>query len=162
MEIIAMKKILLLFALAISGNTFSQKGDAIVQFTNPSAAPVIGGFSNTVEIDLGTCRMIVIAGQTSYDKAGNMVGKDNFEKQAERIFELLKAYIEEAGGKMSDIIKLNTYLVNMSDLGSYVRIRNKYVNTAKPPAATIVQIEKLWQEGLLIETEATVIIPKNK
>jgi enamine deaminase RidA (YjgF/YER057c/UK114 family) len=38
-------------------------------------------------------------------------------------------------------------------------IRDKYVNTAAPPASTMLEIQKLAREGTLIEIEAVAILP---
>jgi enamine deaminase RidA (YjgF/YER057c/UK114 family) len=38
-------------------------------------------------------------------------------------------------------------------------IRNEYVNTAAPPARTMLEIQKLAREGALIEIEAVAILP---
>jgi enamine deaminase RidA (YjgF/YER057c/UK114 family) len=104
--------------------------------------------------------MIIIAGQTSFDSLGNVYAPNDFVKQADYIFRLLKAYIEEAGGKMEHIVKLTNYFTNMDDLTTFIRVRNKYVNTKKPPTAVCVQVGKLFVDGLVLEVEATVVIPK--
>lgn len=132
----------------------------IVKFITPKSAPPIGGFTNAVEVDLGNTRMIFIAGQTAFDKNGQLVSPGNFDAQAEVIFENLKSYIEELGGTMSDIVKLTNYLTNMDDLKAFIRIRNKYVNTKQPPAATTVEVSKLFVNGLVLEVDAVVVIKK--
>ncbi len=157
-----MKKLSLgiFFFFLLSHGAIAQS--SIVKFVNPKAAPPIGGFTNTVEVDLGNATMIFIAGQTAFDKQGKIVGSGDFEAQAELIFQNLKAYIEEAGGTMADIVKLTNYLTNMDDLQAFIRIRNKYVNTKQPPAATTIQVSKLFVDGLVLEVEAVVVIPKKK
>lgn len=141
-------------------NCLSIAQSTAVKFVNPKAAPPIGGFTNTVEVDLGNAKMIFIAGQTAFDKQGKIVASGDFEAQAELIFQNLKAYIEEAGGTMADIVKLTNYLTDMNDLQAFIRIRNKYVNTKQPPAATTIQVSKLFVDGLVLEVEAVVVIPK--
>jgi len=39
-------------------------------------------------------------------------------------------------------------------------IRDKFVNTTHPPASTLVQVSKLFRDDILIEIEATAVIPK--
>jgi 2-iminobutanoate/2-iminopropanoate deaminase len=155
-----MKKYTCLFAFLwlLSLAVYSQND--VVKFVNPKAAPPIGGFTNTVEVDLGNARMIFIAGQTAFDDKGKLVSPGNFEAQAEVIFQNLKAYIEELGGSMSDIVKLTNYLTNIDDLKAFIKIRNKYVNTKQPPAATTIEVSKLFAEGLVLEVEAVVVIKK--
>lgn len=44
------------------------------------------GYSEYVEIDLGTAKMLVFSGQLALDAEGNTIGLGNFEQQAEYIF----------------------------------------------------------------------------
>lgn len=44
------------------------------------------GYSEYVEIDLGTAKMLVFSGQLALDSDGNTVGVGNFEQQAAYIF----------------------------------------------------------------------------
>ena len=70
--------------------------------------------------------------------------------------------LEELGGSMNDIVRLTNYFTNMNDLKTFIQVRNKYVNTRQPPAAVCVEINKLFVDGLMLEVEATAIIPKKK
>jgi len=38
-------------------------------------------------------------------------------------------------------------------------VRDRYVNTAAPPASTAVQISKLARDGALYEIEAVALLP---
>ncbi|MDX2303723.1 MAG: RidA family protein [Microscillaceae bacterium] len=120
------------------------------------------GYSQYVEVDLGTAKMLLISGQVPLDEQGNTVGVGDLSKQIEQTFTNLKNIIEKAGGTMSDIAKLNYYLVDMSQILLLRELRNKFINVQNPPASTAVQVERLFREDVLIEIEATVIIPKKK
>jgi enamine deaminase RidA (YjgF/YER057c/UK114 family) len=41
-------------------------------------------------------------------------------------------------------------------------VRDKYVNTAAPPASTAVQISKLARDGALFEIEAVAFVPHER
>jgi 2-iminobutanoate/2-iminopropanoate deaminase len=166
-----MKKILVLLpvfaATMVFGQTTStpnktnmEQEPKIVRFVNPGSVGQPSGFTNVVEIDLGTSRMLMIAGQCAFDKNWNMVGKGDFALQAEQVFKNIKDMIEEMGGKMEHIVRLTNYFLNMGDLKTFIQVRNRFVNTKNPPAAVCVEVNKLFVEGLLLEVEATVIIPK--
>ena len=69
--------------------------------------------------------------------------------------------VEAAGATMADIVKLNTYIVAAVDPAEVPKmraIRNRYVNTEKPPASTLVVVTRLAQPGWLIEVEAVAAI----
>ena len=118
-----------------------------------------GGYAQYVEIDLGTARIMVISGQVAIDAEGKVIGKGDFELQAESIFIAIKSLLEKAGGTTANLIKLNTYLTDLSDLPLFKKIRDRYINTLNPPASTTIQISRLVKDELLLEIEATAVIP---
>jgi enamine deaminase RidA (YjgF/YER057c/UK114 family) len=128
-----------------------------VRFFNPPTMSPPRGYSQVVEANTPG-RILFIAGQLGYDTAGNQ-GAD-FKTQATLVFENLKAAVESQGGRMDNIVKLNTYLTDIRVQLPIVReIRDKYVNTAAPPASTTLEIQKLAREGALIEVEAIAVLP---
>jgi len=157
-----MKFIFLLLLIAVRQTTFSQSDTSIIKFNNPSVVYPGRGYSQTVSVDLGNCTMLVLSGQVAFDKAGNLVGKDDLAKQTEQVFTNIKSIVEDAGGSMSQLIKLNFYILDVSQLQAIRNIRDKFINTLKPPASTLVQVNKLFRDDVLIEIEATAIIPKKK
>ena len=57
-------------------------------------------------------------------------------------------------------MKVTCYFVDMAHLPIYFEVRNRYVDTAAPPASTAVQIVKLARDGALFEIEATAVVPQ--
>ncbi|QEC67797.1 RidA family protein [Panacibacter ginsenosidivorans] len=151
---------LLFFCFRLSA--FSQTDTSIIKFNNPAVVYPVKGYSQTASVDLGTCTMLVISGQVAFDKNGNLVGKDDLSKQTEQIFSNIKSIVEDAGGSMNQILKLNFYLLDVSQIQSVRNARDKFINTAQPPASTLVQVSKLFRDDVLIEIDATAIIPKKK
>lgn len=120
------------------------------------------GYAQTAQIDLGNCKMIIISGQVAFDNKGTLVGNGDFEKQAEQVFLNLKNTVESAGGSMDDIVKLGIYVIDMSQIQTLRAVRDKFVNVKHPPASTLVQVNKLFRDDVLIEVEATAIVPNKK
>ncbi|NIF06501.1 RidA family protein [Chryseobacterium sp. Tr-659] len=116
------------------------------------------GYSEYVEINLGTAKMLVFSGQLALDANGNTVGLGNFEQQAEYIFSNIQKKLAKAGGSMKNIIKLNNYFTDISHLPTFRTIRNKYINTAQPPAQTSVEVKQLFRPDVLLEIEVTAVI----
>ncbi len=157
-----MKKLLFLPFLLIAKLALAQADTSHVKLFNPSSVSTPKGYSQVAQIDLGNCKMLLLSGQVALDVKGSLVGKDDFAKQAEQVFLNIKNIVESAGGTMNDVVKLNYYLVDISNLQTLRQMRDKFVNTAKPPASTLVQVNKLFRDDILIEIEATAIIkPKN-
>ena len=125
------------------------------EFFSPATLPPPVGYSHIAKVNKGT--LIYLAGQVSSDASGKLVGEGNFEAQVEQVFGNLKLALEAAGATMADIVKLNIYLVaevDQSEVPKLRAIRDRYVNTAKPPASTLVVVTRLARPGWLIEIEA--------
>jgi reactive intermediate/imine deaminase len=153
------KKLLLLPLLFLSALAFSQTDTSIIKFINPASVSAPHGYSHAAKIDLGNCKMLIISGQVAIDNKGNLIGKGDFSKQTEQVFQNIKSIVEDAGGKMDNVVKLGYFLLDINQLQTLRAIRDKFVNLKNPPASTLVQVNKLFRDDILIEIEATAIIP---
>ena len=104
--------------------------------------------------------MLLISGQVALDAQGNLVGRNDLSKQTEQVFRNIKQLVETSGGTMQQVAKLSYFMLDISQIQAVRDVRNRYLNMAAPPASTAVQVSKLFRDDLLIEIEATVIIPK--
>jgi enamine deaminase RidA (YjgF/YER057c/UK114 family) len=130
------------------------------EFFSPAVLPPPAGYSQITKVNKGTL-IYIAAGQVSSDASGKLVGEGNFEAQAEQVFGNLQLAVEAAGGTMADVVKMNTYLVASVDHAAVPKlraIRDRYVNTAKPPASTLVVVSRLVSPGWLIEIEAVAAL----
>jgi len=125
----------------------------------PNTMPKSVGYSQIATVTGGT--IVFISGQVALDKSGNVVGKEDFQAQLEQVFENLNAAVEATGGTFDDVIKLNSYVVDMSHLAEFREVRDKYVNVKNPPASTAVQVPRLFRPEFLVEVEAVAVV-KNK
>lgn len=157
-----LKRLLVLPFLFFSALAFSQTDTSIVKFLNPASVSAPKGYSHAVQIDLGTCKMIIISGQVAIDNKGNLVGKGDFDKQTEQAFQNIKSIVESAGGTMDKVVKLGFYLTDVSNIQTLRAVRDKFINTKNPPTSTLVQVGKLFRDDILIEIEATAVIPNKK
>ena len=124
-------------------------------FNPDSMAKPAAGYSQVAEVTGG--KLVYIAGQIALDTSGNLVGKDDFRAQVEQVFKNLNAAVVAAGGSFHDVIKLNYYVTDITMLPAVRAIRDEYVDTARPPASTAVQVPALAMPGLMIEIEAWAI-----
>lgn len=78
------------------------------------------------------------------------------------MLESIRHTIEDAGGQMSDVIKLVQYFRNLDHFPYYSRVR-KLFYPGQPPVSTVVQVsEMLPDAGVLIEVEATAWLPQSR
>lgn len=129
---------------------------------NPDTlAKPTAGYSQVAEVTGG--KIVYIAGQVAFDKSGSLVGKDDLRAQTQQVFENLKAAAESAGGDVGNLVKINIYVVESVDPAQIPvirEVRDKFVNTANPPASTFVVVKRLVRPEWLIEIEAVAVVDK--
>jgi enamine deaminase RidA (YjgF/YER057c/UK114 family) len=131
-----------------------------LRFLNPSTLSKPPTYSHVVEIT-GPGRIIYIAGQLGLGVDGRLVGASgDFRAQATQTLENLKRALAAVGATFDHVVKLNNYLTDMSHLGTFREVRDKFINVASPPASTTVQISRLALPEALIEIEAVAALPK--
>jgi enamine deaminase RidA (YjgF/YER057c/UK114 family) len=113
------------------------------------------GYSHAV---VGDGRMVAIAGQVAMDDRGELVGADDPRAQAERVFENLRLALAAAGTTFADVVKLGVFTTDISILPVVREIRDRYVDTDRPPASTAVQVVALFRPGYLIEVDALAVV----
>jgi len=128
-----------------------------MRFINPPTLATLPGFSQIVEVSGG--RTIFISGQIPLDASGTIVGQGDFRAQAAQVFTNLQAALAAAGTNFSAVVKLNMYVVDMSQIATLREVRDQYVNTANPPASTLVEVRKLARDEFLLEVEAIAYAP---
>lgn len=111
-------------------------------------------FTHTVSI-AGPAKLVYISGQVSYDRDGIVVGKGDIGAQSEQVFKSLTHNLRAAGTTWSDVVKMNAYMVDISAeaLNIYRGVRGRYLDPNKLPASTLVGVERLVHEDLLLEVE---------
>lgn len=143
----------------ISFASFAQK-DSLVRFVNPSSVGTPKGYSHASVIDLGNVEMAILSGQVPLDKDGNLVGKADVARQTEQVFTNIRNILTALGGAMDNVVKIGIYMIDVSQIQAVRNVRDQFINREKPPASTLVQVDKLFRDDVLIEIEATAIIPK--
>jgi len=144
--------------LTNEGASTEMSNENNAQLITPDTMPKSVGYSQLACVTRGT--VVFIAGQVALDKSGNVVGKDDCRAQLQQVFENLKAAVEAAGGKLHDLIKLNSYFLDLSHLPNFREIRDKYVNLENPPVSTAVQVPRLFRPEFLVEVEAVAVVRK--
>ena len=127
-----------------------------VRYINPSTLSTPTGYTHVVEVNRG--KTLYISGQVARDQTGYVVGDGDFRAQTRQVLENLKSALAAAGATFDDIVKLTTYVTDMSHIQALREIRAGYFG-ANPPANTLVQVVRLAQPELMIEIEAIAVIP---
>lgn len=100
--------------------------------------------------------LVFISGQAAIGDDGNIVGRGDFDKQAEQAFRNLRRALEAAGSSLDRVAKVTIFLKSMDNFGKIVELRRKWFS-APYPADTIVEISSLYSPEALIEIEAIAV-----
>jgi enamine deaminase RidA (YjgF/YER057c/UK114 family) len=128
-------------------------------YINPEGVSKPGAYTHVVAAQ--GSRIVFIAGQVALDKDGNIVGQGDLGKQAEQVFENLKACLASIGATFADVTKMTTFIVSFrpsSDRAILAAVREKYLPAASLPASTLVGVQSLATPDILIEIEATAVL----
>ena len=129
---------------------------------NPAGAPApIGAYSAVVEARCG--HLAFLAGQVSLDADGNMVGEGDVAAQTRQVFHNLGQALAGVGASFSDVLEFTSYLVGRSSVAPFVQARSEIFPDMFPngdyPANTLLVIEGLVREELLVEVKAVAALP---
>ena len=100
---------------------------------------------------------IYVSGQVAQAPDGGLVGEGDMETQARQVFANIEAVLTLGGATLSDIVRITTYVTDMSQYAGYARVRKELFPNADIASAT-VSSPMLVRPGFLIEIEATAII----
>ena len=131
---------------------------AQTEFLKPSGLAPAHGYTHAVVTK--PSKLIFLSGQVANDPSGQLVGKGDLKAQAEQVFANLKTALAAAGATFNDVVKITWYIKGYKpeDLPVLRGIRDKYVNTAQPPASTLVGVASLFQDDYLLEVDAIAVV----
>ena len=123
------------------------------EFINPHPL----GFTNTVTCNSNGVKTIYISGQVGY--ADGKVA-ESFEKQAVVTYDNLVKELQAAGANVEDVVKINTYVVDLNrDKSKAIRkAKDTHFTQENQPASTMVGVSVLIMEELLLEIEAIAVV----
>jgi enamine deaminase RidA (YjgF/YER057c/UK114 family) len=103
-------------------------------------------------------RLLAISGQVAMDENGDLVGADDPQVQVERVFQNLGRVLEAAGATFADVIKLGVFVTDIGILPIVREVRDRHVDTARPPASTAIQVGALFRPGYVVEVDALAVV----
>jgi enamine deaminase RidA (YjgF/YER057c/UK114 family) len=126
------------------------------RFINPETMHRPSGYTHVVEVVSG--RPVYISGQVALDATGSLVGPGDIRAQAQRVFDNLRAALQAVGATLDQVVKLNYYVVDATQMPVIREVRDEYLDPERLPASTAVEIRRLVRDDLLIEVEAVAVI----
>ena len=103
-------------------------------------------------------RTVWLAGQTApaTDASGKSLAGD-FDAQVRAVFAAIGKTLEQAGGKLSDIVTMTAFMVDDRLDRRFLELR-KEIFGDNFPASAMINVHSLAQPGLLIEIQSVAVI----
>ena len=128
---------------------------------NPdSIAPPAGNYSHAVRLELDGAALVFVSGQLPLDAQGRLVGEGDMARQTEQVFENLRAILEANGASFRDVVRIGSYLTDLSQLAGMREVRVRYL-AEEPPASTLVGVSGLVLPGALLEVELVAAVARD-
>ena len=130
---------------------------ADIKILNPGTlGKPLGQYSQLTRVKAS--EFVFIAGQLAADKAGNIIGADDFDAQCVQVFANIETALKSVGGGWGNIVQFTTYLVHSQDIPKFMKYRlhefpKMFANAAYPPN-TLLMVDRLVQEPFLVEVQA--------
>lgn len=110
------------------------------------------GYSRAVRVD----NIIEVAGTTAMD-GDILVGEGDVYVQTKFIFQKIEKALQQLGSSLNDVVRTRMFVTNITDWEKVGKAHGEFFATIKP-VATMVEVQRLITDALLIEIEVTAII----
>lgn len=111
------------------------------------------GFSQGVLVESTNAKTLYISGQISEEI--------DLQLQTAAVFKKIEKILQECGATFSDVVKMNTYIVNFNpdtDLPIFRKVRKEFLGANNYPASTLIGVSVLGNRDWLIEIEAIAVV----
>lgn len=117
-----------------------------------NAPAAIGPYSQAVKAG----DTVYLSGQIPLVPETMELISDDITEQTEQVFKNISAVVEAAGGQLTDVVKLNIYLTDLSNFATVNEVMERFFK--KPfPARAAVGIREL-PKGAQVEIEGVVVL----
>ncbi len=113
----------------------------------------IVGYSRAVKVG----NYVHVAGTTSVDKEGKVVGKDDAYAQTKQILKIIEDALAQAGASMKDVVRSRIFVTDVSQWEAIGKAHGEVFANIRP-AATMVEVKALINPDLMVEIEVDAYI----
>ena len=148
----------LVFAACVAptpGSLRSGPDPVNARYINPGTLAALPGFTHAVKVG----STVYVSGEVALDSTGQLVGPGDLRAQATQAFANLATVLRIAGVTPADVAKLTVYVVNATpaDFDVIRAAAPDFFPQRNSPAGTVVGVQSLPREGLMIAVDATAV-----
>jgi enamine deaminase RidA (YjgF/YER057c/UK114 family) len=112
----------------------------------------------------GYCRavragnLVWISGSTATD-GDKVLAPGDMYAQSVHTLRKIQTYLERAGAAMDHVVQTRAYLTDFTKLADFARAHREFFGRVRP-VNTTVEVTRLAHPDMLVEIEATAVIPE--
>ncbi len=114
----------------------------------------IVGYSRAVRIG----NIVEVAGTTAVD-GDVLIGGDSMYEQTKFILQKIEKALISAGASMNDVVRTRVYVTDISRWEEVGKAHGEVFQNIKP-ASAMIEVKGLINQQMLVEIEATAIVPE--
>ena len=122
--------------------------------TTENAPKALGPYSQAIMVG----NTLYVSGQIPFVPETMTLVSEDIQAQTIQSIENIKAIVNEAGGELSDIVKVNVFVKNIEDFDKINEVYAEYFSEAKP-ARALVEVARLPRD-VKIEIEAIAVFSR--
>jgi enamine deaminase RidA (YjgF/YER057c/UK114 family) len=131
-----------------------------ITMNNPATLhPPVGPYSQVARVQ--GSQLVFIAGQTSVDLNGNVVGEGDFWAQCKQVYANVEEALRGGGATWANVVHFTNYLVNPDDLPTLGKFRATFFPQVFPhgyPPNTLLYVHRLLRTEYLLEVQAVAVL----
>ena len=113
-------------------------------------------YSPAVKISGGTT--IYLAGYGAFqDEAGKSYAGD-FDGQVRLSFARIRQTLEQAGGKLDDLVTMTVFITDMANGTRFTQLRKEFFQEGGYPASALIGIKALARPEMMVEIQAIAVV----
>lgn len=118
----------------------------------------IPGISQAAIIESG--KLLLLSGHVPFLADGSIAGA-GLEIQLEQVFSNLDETLKAAGSSFRHVARLTIYVRDFQPglLPTIRSVRDRFIDTAHPPASSLIGVATLFHPDVLVEIDAIATIP---
>jgi len=128
-----------------------------IEYLKPEGLFNVPSFSQVTTAAGG--KLVFVSGQVAWDRTGKPVPGD-LEAQTRLTYQNLKTALAAAGATLEDVVKMTVFVKDLDTekWKAISKVRSEFLSKERPPASTMIGVQGLVYDELLIEIEAYAVV----
>lgn len=144
---------------AFGSAAMAQSQESGFKTLNPESLPPAHGYSHIVIAPVG--QLVTISGQVAMNRAGDIVGENDFKAQCTQVFKNVRNALHAVGLTFRNVTRTDMFVTDLSHLSALRECRTHFLPAKNLPAANLAKVDSLFRPELMLEVSVQAVIPQH-